>query len=285
MVSIKESIVLLIAFIGFVASEDFCQAFRGHGNGISYIYNQRLRQDDWQKFWYKIVPNRYATHSIIIDSKYWNLVFDSVSHNISFEANTSQSAPHFTDQYIGAACVWEGYQESGSCQTYLFPKNNTHKWVNETSIADNTFDTFRNLDEYSEPVTRQVLGMRSDEYVFVNDNGWKAEVEFVLGSGKRFNRLVLNFQMLENLTIFTSVIREDPSDGSYFDHNREIIGISNQYSDQKIDLGYLVLTKERQQVFWCWQSIQDHNVSKDYIQRLCKVYSQIIYVCLRITIS
>ena len=204
------------------------------------------------------------THHILIDGKYWNLEFNTANHTIGFNANESHLAPHFTDKYIGAACVWEGKMEEGECRTYLFPKNETHKWVNETSIANNTFDRVRNLVEFSEPVTRRVLQMRSDNYRFVNPTNkeiWYPEVELAIGSDKRFNRLVISYQLTPDFTIFTSVNREDPKNESHFDHNREVIGISNQYSDEKKKLGYIILTKEDDQVFWCWQMIDDHNVS------------------------
>ena len=245
----------MIALFGFVASDDFCQTFKRHGNRISYIYKQGQRKGT--------KSTDESIHHIIIDGKYWDLEFDSVKHTVGFDRTKSHLAPHFTDQYIGTACVWEGSKEEGGCRTYLFPKNDTHKQVNETSIANNIFDRVRNLNEYSEPVTRQVLNMRSDNYEFVNSANkynWHPEVELAIGSDKRFNRLVISYQSLPDFTIFTTVNQEDPKNGSHFDHNREVIGISNQYSEQKKGLGYLLLIKEGDEVFWCWQFIDNHNV-------------------------
>ena len=206
------------------------------------------------------------SHHIIIDGKYWNLEFDTKLHTIVFNRSESHLAPHFTDKYIGAACLWEGSKEEGECRTYLFPKNEIHNWVNEIIVANNKFNKVMNLDEYSEPVTRQVSIMRPDYYSFVisGDNyNLIPEVELAIGSNKRFNRMVFTFQMMT--TVLDSIVAafkwEDPIDSSYFDHNRDMIGISKQYSDQNKDYGYLILTKEGDQVYWCWQWIKDHNVS------------------------
>ena len=251
----------MIAFVGFGASEDFCQAFKRHDNTISYVYKQTLRT--------KVLPMaRIESHHIIIDGKYWNLEFDTKLHTISFDRYESHSAPLFTDQNIGAACLWKGSKEEGECLTYIFRKNDTHKSIDETSIWNNTFDRVRDLNEFSKPVTRQVLNLRSDNYAFVNSvnkDNWTNEVEFAVGSGKRFKRLVFRV-VAQSFTEFTffivfSDITEKPNNDFYFDHNRDIIGISNQYSAQKNDLGYLVLTKEGDQVYWCWQWRNDTNVS------------------------
>ena len=130
----------MIAFIGFVASEDFCQAFKGHNNTISYIFKQTLRT--------KTLPLApIESHHIIIDGKYWNLEFDTKLHTIVFNRSESHSAPHLTDKYIGAACLWEGSKEEGQCRTYLFPKNEIHNWVNEIIVANNKFNKVMNLDE------------------------------------------------------------------------------------------------------------------------------------------
>ena len=185
---------------------------------------------------------------------------------MNFDRNESHLAPLFTDQYMGAVCAWNGSILNGSCLTLLFPKNDTHKWVTEIIVANNKFNKVMNLDEYSEPVTRQVLIMRPNYYWFVisgNNYNLIPEVELAIGSNKRFNRMVFTFQMMT--TVLDSIVAafkwEDPIDSSYFDHNRDMIGISKQYSDQKKDYGYLILTKEGDQVYWCWQWIKDHNVS------------------------
>ena len=215
--------LLLIAFVGFVASEDFCQEFRRHGNKISYIYKQTLRIQALR------VP-AIQKHHIIIDGKYWNLEFDIKYDTIDFKSNESHSAPHFTDNYMGAACAWEGTIGGGGCRTLLLPKKDTHKWFNEISIENNTFDRVRNLDEYSEPVTRPVTGMQSDNYAFVypvdynifDSKIWiySPVIEFAIGSHKRFNRVVLTLLVENNQNNSINAIPtvDDPNNGSYFDH-------------------------------------------------------------------
>ena len=245
----------MIAFVGFVASEDFCQAFKGHNNTISYVYKQILRIQ-----FKDILLFTTQTLHIIIDGKYWNLEFDIRQHTIVFNRSESHSAPHFTDNYLGAACAWKGTIGGGEGAAWLFPKKDTHKWVNETSIANNTFDRVRNLVEYSEPVTRPVLNMQSGNYSFVYSDydlviprSLNPVIEFAIGSYGRFNRVSLNFQPYNaNNALYTLTLWKDSNNGSYFDHNRQVIGISNQYSEQNNDYGYLVLTKEGDQVYWCW---------------------------------
>ena len=103
----------------------------------------------------------------------------------------------------------------------------------------------RKLVEYSDPVIRPVMNMQSDNYSFVysldynidKPNSWniKPVIEFAIGSYKRFNRKVLTFQVegYANNSINTIPNVKDPNNGFYFDHNRQVIGISNQYSYQK----------------------------------------------------
>ena len=208
-----------------------------------------------------------SVHHIIIDGKYWDLGFDSVKHTVSFNASLSQSAPHFTDQYIGAACVLTNKDDE--CRTYLVPKNDTHKWINETSIAGNRFDRVRNLNEYSKPVTRHVLGLEADNYRFAisaNIYTYLPKIELIkkMGtSGKQFIRLVYiikrNRDSSITFTFDTSIKNSSGSQDLRLDESKEVIGISHQYSNQ--DLGYIILFKEGEQVFWCWQWHENYNVS------------------------
>ena len=158
------------------------------------------------------------------------------------------------------------------------PKEDNLKWFNETSIPDNKFDRVRNLNEFSEPVTRRVLRTTPGNYYNrfaipanlkpdIYYQGKFCKLEFIreMGTtGKQFNRYV--YLVYTNETFITAVIvaaEKDSSGNHYlrFDESKEVIGINVQYSNHKKDLGYIVLFKEEDQVFWCWQWHDNYDVS------------------------
>ena len=100
---------------GYVVSDNFCKAFRAEGNRISYLYKQGLVDDDYDN----------QTIHLIINGQSWDLVYDPIERNLtSFNSQVSQSAPLFTNQYMGAACI-SIKGETGKCDTILFPKGDT----------------------------------------------------------------------------------------------------------------------------------------------------------------
>ena len=134
-----------MAFSDSVVSDDFCEAFRAEGNRISYLYKQGLVKGDYYS----------PTIHVIINGKSWDLMFNTQKRHVTFNSQVSQSAPYFTNQYIGAACFWIGGPQ-GKCDTILFPKGDTITKVNVTWFVKKKHYPPERLKEFIPPFERTV---------------------------------------------------------------------------------------------------------------------------------
>ena len=253
------SIAVIMAFNGSVVSEDFCEAFRAEGNRISYLYKQGLVDNDFDN----------QTIHVIINGQSWDLVYDPVERNLtSFNSSVSQSAPLFTNQYMGAACISIG-GETGKCDTILFAKGDTITKVNVTRIANNDHRELKPLNEFSQPEEKTVNGLPQRNYSFVFTNSRENRIDLVVGptADKSLTRLYFRFapngdngfDVLEHFTNIKDVA--DIRRTRDFDMDKEVIGIWYQFHPRKAEenvyyyYGHIFLLKDNQLVFWCWKMV------------------------------
>ena len=247
---------MLMSFNGSVLSDDFCEAFRAEGNRINYLYKQELKSVNYFS----------PTIHMIINGKSWDLMFDPVKRNLTFNTSVSQLAPVFTNQYMGAACFWIGGPQ-GKCDTMLFPKRDTIYKVNVTRIANNDHKDPKPLKEFSQPEERTIYGLPQRKYLFVFSNSHENKIELVVGPtpGNSFTQLYYTFRPNGDKGFNASEYHfPDPKDESNvtkdFNMDKEVIGIWNFRYLNAFLTWYIVLLKDNQLVYWCRTYKMDEKV-------------------------
>ena len=254
------SIALIMAFIDSILSDDFCKAFRRLGNRISYVYKHGLK------------PGKYeiSTFQVIVDGMYWDFIFNLTTHLTTLYDQESLSAPIFTDQYIGATCLWiRGDREK--CDTLLFPKGETISKVMVTRVTNDSHKYTKYLNEFAEPEEWTVSGLPQQKYAFVHDSGLHDNrLDFIIGStpGKQFSRQYYKFESQSGEKSFTAVKTSDKTTEMTkdLDMDMEVIGVWSQRSDRENAFGQIVFMRANQtRLFWCWKNITDNKVSETMV--------------------
>ena len=248
-----------MSFNGFVVSDDFCKAFRGLGNRISYVYKHGLK------------PGKYeiSTFHVIVDGMYWDFLFKPETHLTKFYDQESLLAPVFTDQYIGATCLWIGGDKE-KCDTLLFPKGETISKVIVTRVTNDNHENAKYLNEFPKPEEWTVSGLPQQKYAFVHDSGlYDNRMDFAIGStpGKQFSRLYYKFEDRNGEKSFAAIKTSDKDTDmtKNFDMDMEVIGIWYQWSNKEKSFGHIVFMRDNLKVFWCWKKISDNKVSETKI--------------------
>ena len=242
-----------MAFSGSVVSDDFCEAFRAEGNRISYLFKQGLVFGHYDN----------QTIHVIINGQSWDLLFYTWTNEIKFNSNVSQSAPLFTNQYMGGACFWIG-GEQGKCDTMLFPKGDSIYKVNVTRIANNDHKSLKTLKDFSLPEQKSVSGLPERNYSFVFSDSHENRIDFVVGPtpGKSFTRFYYTFKPNGEKSFYVQKASDDRTKKTKdFDMDKDVIGIMYQWSNRgHREFGHILLLTDNQFVYWCWRMINESQV-------------------------
>ena len=245
---------MIIAFNSSVVSDDFCKAFRGLGNRISYLYKQGLRD---------VAVTTNITFHVIVNGQYWDLVFDTQNQEVWFDSQVNQSAPVFTDQYFGAAYYWRAIDNNEKADTLLFPRGETIDKVMVTRIPNQNHMEVRQLKDFSEPEERNVSGLPRAKYGFVHTSQRYKGMDFAVGQqpGKAFTRMYYLFTGGGEKGFDALSLHDDDTNITIdFNLDKELIGMWIQWSYNR---GHILLLRDNQEVFWCWRKSDEDEVCND----------------------
>lgn len=257
----------LVAFVLILAqsvvSDDFCEALRKNSNRISYVFQQLLKGSENMV---DVVNN--DRHHIVIGDKYWDLIYVRNKWNVIFEVDSSLASGPFTGDYSSAVCLWRGDYDNGNCVTMLFKKRVYDKAF-VTAVEGNSFNQFHTLDKYSKPEEYSLTGSQLFDFELAHstEDYNKEGIDFEVRSGQSLTRRRLQFiEATDGTKSFEVKNSSSLSEISEFVDTKEVIAINVQYryrlnTKAKDRMGYLVLFREDQLIYWCWRPVDDPKVT------------------------